>query len=130
MAAFDALGYEGKPLLALKHPIPETRILAIQLLGELKSLAATRVFAAILDEEDDHYILREITCALARINDESARALLGRLSCHPSIMVRQTAVDACRAMTRLDSGSGRSPAALSSQTTNGNDHQKAKGDVQ
>ncbi len=53
MAAFDALGYEGRLLLALKHPIPENRMVAIRLLGEIGSRSAVAVFVGILDEEDD-----------------------------------------------------------------------------
>ena len=60
MAAFDALGYEGKLLLALKQPIPENRTLAIQLLGELKSRSAASAFATIIDEEGDPYALGAI----------------------------------------------------------------------
>ena len=65
MAAFDSLGYEGKLLLALKHPIPENRMLAIQLLGELKSRPAVPAFATNIEEEEDPYVLRAIACTLA-----------------------------------------------------------------
>ena len=67
MAAFDALGYEGKLLLALKHPITEKRTLAIQLLGELKSRSAALVFATIIDEEDGP-LRTQRDCACARPN--------------------------------------------------------------
>jgi predicted amidophosphoribosyltransferase len=103
MAAFDTLGYEGKLLLALKHPITENRTLAIQLLGEIKSRSAVSAFATLLDEEEDPYILRAITCALARIGGDPARAVLSRLISHPSGLVRQTAEDARHALTDDDS---------------------------
>jgi len=93
MAAFDALGYEGKLLLALKHPITEKRTLAIQLLGELKSRSAALVFATIIDEEEDLYALSAIVHALARIGDERSRAILGRLRSHPSVIVRKAIAD-------------------------------------
>jgi len=98
MAAFDSLGYGGKLLLALKHPIPENRILAIQLLGEIKSGSAVPAFATIIEEEEDPYILRAIAYALARIGGDPARALVARLVSHPSVIVRHSAVDALRAI--------------------------------
>jgi HEAT repeat protein len=98
MAAFDSLGYEGKLLLALKHPIRENRMLAIQLLGELKSRTAIPAFATIIDEEEDPYVLGAIARALARIGGHSTRALLAKLASHPSVIVRQTAADASRVM--------------------------------
>jgi len=88
MAAFDALGYEGKLLLPLKHPIRENRTLAIQLLGELKSRAATTVFANIIGEEEDPYTLGAIVHALAQIGGEESWTILRRLRSHPSVIVR------------------------------------------
>jgi HEAT repeat protein len=101
MAAFDALGYEGKLLLALKHPIPENRMLAIQLLGELNSQPAALVFATILDHEEDPYVLSEIVQALARIDGGKSLVILERLRSHHSVIVRKAAEDACRAATDL-----------------------------
>jgi HEAT repeat protein len=98
MAAFDALGYEGKLLLALKHPIPENRMLAIQLLGERESRSAVSVFATILDQEEDPYVIRAIALALARIGTGESRTILGRLRSHRSVVVRKTAADAYRVL--------------------------------
>jgi HEAT repeat protein len=103
MAAFDALGYEGKLLLALKHPIPDNRLLAIQLLGELKSRSAVSVFATAVDEEQDPYVLGAIARALAVVGSNAARAILARLRSHPSVIVRSAAEDAYRALTEGDS---------------------------
>ena len=100
MAAFDALGYEGKLLLALNHPMPEHRMLAIQLLGERKSRPAVSAFAIIIEEEEDPYVLRAIAQALAQIGDEPSRVLLARLSRHPSVIVHRSAEDALQAMLR------------------------------
>jgi hypothetical protein len=55
MAAFDALGCERKFLVALKHPIPETRMLAIQLLCAIRSRSAVAAVATILEREEDPY---------------------------------------------------------------------------
>jgi hypothetical protein len=102
LAAFDALGYEGKLLLSLKHPVPENRMLAIQLLGELKSRPATLVFATIINEEVDPYALRAIVHALARIGGEESWTILGRLRSHPSVIVRNAIEDVDHAANELD----------------------------
>jgi HEAT repeat protein len=98
MAAFDSLGYEGKLLLALKHPIRENRMLAIEILGDIKSQTAVPAFANIIDEEEDPYVLGAIARAIVRIGGHSTRALLAKLASHPSVIVRQTAADASRVM--------------------------------
>jgi HEAT repeat protein len=102
MAAFDAIGYEGKLLLALKHPISETRMLAIQLLGELKSRSAALAFATTIEEEEDPYVLSAIVHALARIGGNESWAIIGRLRCHQSIIVRNTIKGVDRAVTHRD----------------------------
>jgi hypothetical protein len=63
LAAFDALGYDGKLLLALKHSIPENRMLAIELLGEFRSRPAALAFASIIVNEDDPFALGAIARA-------------------------------------------------------------------
>jgi HEAT repeat protein len=102
MAAFDALGYEGKLLLALKHPIRENRMLAMEILGEIRSRTAVPVFATIVEDEEDPYVLRAIAEALARIGDDGSRVLLARLNRHPSVIVQQAASDALRATPESD----------------------------
>src|SRR5208283_1840464 len=67
MRDYDGLSYEMKLLYALDHPIRETRMMAIQLLGELKSTAALPAFRSILRAEDDVYIIREIARSLAAL---------------------------------------------------------------
>ena len=75
--------------------------MAIQLLGELKSQPAALVFATILDQEEDPYVLSEIVRALARIGEGESWAILGRLRSHHSVIVRKAVEDACRAATDL-----------------------------
>jgi hypothetical protein len=49
MADFDALPYESKLILAQKHPIRENRMLAIQILGKLRSQQAIPgIFRALM----------------------------------------------------------------------------------
>jgi HEAT repeat protein len=94
MAAFDSLGYQGKLLLALKHPVREHRMLAIQLLGEIKSQSAVTAFGTIIEQEEDTYVLREIALALACIGGAASRGLLERLASQPSVIARRAAEDA------------------------------------
>jgi hypothetical protein len=102
MAAFNALGYEGKLLLALKHPIRENRMLAIQLLGELNSRWAASAFASIIDEEDDPYALSAIVRALARIGGEESKGIVRRLRSHPSVIVRNAIEDVSHVVSEPD----------------------------
>ena len=102
MAAFDALGYEGKLLLALKHPIPEKRMLAIEILGEIRCRTAVPVFATIVEDEEDPYALRAIAQALARIGGDASRMILARLNRHRWVIVHQAAAEALRATTGGD----------------------------
>src|SRR5512135_1720063 len=57
LADHERLSYEEKLLRALGHPIRENRMLAIQLLGELRSTAALPAFEAILRAEEDPYVV-------------------------------------------------------------------------
>jgi HEAT repeats len=103
MAAFDALGDEGRLLLALRHPNPVNRLLAIRLLGDLKCRTAVPVFAAIIDEDENPCVLGEIAAALAQIGGDQAQALLDRLGGHPSVIVRHAVADVRRSMPGGDS---------------------------
>lgn len=89
LSSYDILSYEEKLLLSLKHPIRENRMIAIQLLGKLKSRAALPVFESILDSERDFYVIREIIFALIKIDDEKSRALLSKLKRHKSTLIRK-----------------------------------------
>ncbi len=101
MSAFDALGYEGKLLLTLKHPIHENRMLAVQLLGELNSRWAASAFATIIDKEEDPYVLAAIVHSLAGIGGGESRAVLGQLRSHPSVIVQNAIEDVDRPVTDL-----------------------------
>ena len=69
----NALSYEAKLIRALRHPVRENRMTAIQLLGELRSTSALPAFASILEKEDDFYVIREIAQALGRIETRESR---------------------------------------------------------
>ena len=96
MRDYDGLSYEMKLLHALDHPIRETRMMAIQLLGELKSTAALPAFRSILRAEDDVYIIREIARRLACISNDESRALLANLKNHRASLVSRLADELLR----------------------------------
>ena len=67
-------------------------MMAIQLLGELRSTSALPDFASILQEEDDFYVIREIAQALGRIGTRESRGMLRDLEHHSSSLVRRLAL--------------------------------------
>lgn len=66
LAAYWRLSYQGKLFLALRHPIRENRLIAIQILGDLKCEQALGAFREILREEDHFYVLRDVLQAALR----------------------------------------------------------------
>jgi len=58
LADYDAASYERKLLLALKHPVRENRLLAVQVLGRIRSRRAVAAFGRLLRAEGDYYLLR------------------------------------------------------------------------
>jgi hypothetical protein len=85
------VSYEDKLVGALRHPVPETRLLAVQLLGEIHSNRAVSEFARILAEELDPYLLRGVLTALALINSDVSRRLIQQTASHPFHTVRDLA---------------------------------------
>jgi HEAT repeat protein len=90
-AEYGRLPYEEKLLLALSHPIRDNRRMAVQLLGELKSKAALPRFKAMLNTEDDFYLLREVLTALSKVGSSEGRAVLCEATKHESRIVRDFA---------------------------------------
>jgi hypothetical protein len=68
ISEFATVPYESKPILALKHPIRENRMVAIQILGELKSQAAIAPFESILREEDSSAACTDADLCWAALN--------------------------------------------------------------
>lgn len=90
---YGRLPYEEKLILALKHPIRENRRLAIQLLGDLRSMKAITVFESILQHETDFYVIREIVRSLRKIGGKDSEQLLSSLSEHSSSLVRKLVIE-------------------------------------
>ena len=88
---YTKLKYEQKLILSLRHPIPENQMMAIQLLGELKSSSALPALASMLCEEKDLFVIREIALALCRIGTRESWDLIDGLRQHPSRLVRDYA---------------------------------------
>jgi len=89
LTKYDCLPHEDKLILALKHPIRENRMLVIQLLGDLQSKKAISVFEAILHDETDFYVIREVVHSLRKIGGKDSEQLLSSLSEHSSTLVRK-----------------------------------------
>jgi predicted amidophosphoribosyltransferase len=92
LAHYNQLPYEDKLILALRHPIRENRMLAIQLLGDLRSRSAISVFRSIIREENDFYVIREVVRSLRKIGGKDSEELLSALRQHTSKLVRDLVV--------------------------------------
>jgi hypothetical protein len=91
LTGYGRLPYEEKLILALKHPIRENRMLAIQLLGDLRSKKAISVFEAMLHDETDFYVIREVVRS-RKIGGKDSEQLLSSLSEHSSSLVRKLVI--------------------------------------
>jgi len=93
LVQYQKLPFEQKLILALSHPIRENRMVAIQLLGDLRSTAALPAFKSILERENDYYVLREVVASLRKIGTKESLALVEGLGSHRSRLVRKLAQD-------------------------------------
>ncbi|MGB9800256.1 MAG: HEAT repeat domain-containing protein [Thermanaerothrix sp.] len=97
LSEFESLSYPQKLIHALHHPIPERRVIAAQVLGELGAAEALPAFEALLDklqdEQYDYYLLRAVLEAVARIPDPRRVALLRRATHHPADLIARLAHD-------------------------------------
>lgn len=98
LSDYQALPYETKLLLALKHPVREYRMLAIYVLGEMRSRAAVPALKSIVDGEgeEDYYTIREVIHSLGRIDTEESRELIERCRSHKSRLIRADAEELSR----------------------------------
>ncbi len=85
---FHGLSYEQKLILAVGHPVREHRMMAIRVLGSLRSQAAVAALGSLLDRETDYYVIREAVVALRKIGGTQALRRIERLRHHPSRLVR------------------------------------------
>ncbi|GMV37677.1 MAG: hypothetical protein AMXMBFR61_21850 [Fimbriimonadales bacterium] len=85
------LPYQQKLVLALKHPLAQTRMTVIRLLGELGAKDAVPALAERFSETSDYYELRAILTAAHKIEGDEAAALIRGALDHPSALVRRVA---------------------------------------
>lgn len=96
LGEYQGLSYEQKLIRALDHPIRENRMMAVRILGDLKSQAAVPALGALLDRESDYYVIRETVGALHKIGTSEAIRLIEGLQAHRSEMVRKLVMAAMR----------------------------------
>lgn len=97
LSEFSQYPYEKKLLLALKHPVPERRILAIRTLGELSNVECLNSFQQmLLNDAEDYYTLAAVIEALTKIDHPLSESLLLEATRHPSKIVRERIAEALR----------------------------------
>lgn len=91
LLAYEALSYEDKMILALRHPIQDNRLVAIQALGSARYSTAIRHLAELLDPEEDYYIQREALLALSKFGTNETQSIIEQALTHPSKLVSKFA---------------------------------------
>ncbi|GAP10927.1 protein containing HEAT repeats [Bellilinea caldifistulae] len=80
--------YDQKLLDALHHTIPERRMIAAQILGNLEIQQAVPIFKQILASEvEDYYFLRTILISLAKIDHPERMEIIENATHHTSNLV-------------------------------------------
>ncbi len=103
LESFTHLDYESKLLAALHHPVPEPRMMAARILGDLGSERALPEFLRILQSgEGDYYFLREILLATAKINHPDRIAILQKAVLSSSMLVSSLANDLLARLMKKD----------------------------
>ncbi|MBN1366031.1 MAG: hypothetical protein JW976_14585 [Syntrophaceae bacterium] len=92
---YKNLSYEKKLINALYHPVRENRMMAAQVLGDIKSKDAVPVFKKIIETQDDYYFIKEILLALKKIGGTESRNMILHLKTHKSNLIRRAAKDLC-----------------------------------
>jgi HEAT repeat protein len=85
---YKNLSYEKKLINALRHPVRESRMIAAQILGDIKSKEAIPVFKEILETQADYYLIREIVISLEKVGSHESRILMRKMKKHQSSLVR------------------------------------------
>lgn len=74
--------FEEQLIRALRHPLPDRRLLAAQILGQRHAHRAVPHLIGIVRESEDPYLVAEATVALARIGDPAGLAVVERVARH------------------------------------------------
>jgi HEAT repeat protein len=92
LGVFQQLEYEEKLLTALYHSVPERRIMAAQILGNIQSERALNEFQKIIESgETDYFFMRAILIAIAKIDSSCKLYLLNLATLNESILVKRLA---------------------------------------
>ena len=90
---YNQLSFEEKLLLSLEHPVLEQRILAVQTLGKLGSLAALDPLERFIwDFHSNPYLVRTALEAVAAIPAPRSRKILNQATVHPFHLIRKKAL--------------------------------------
>jgi HEAT repeat protein len=68
-------------------------MIAIQILGDLRSKTAVPFLASLLEKEDDYYIIREVVLSSRKIGNEERMNMIQKLKNHPSELVKRLIED-------------------------------------
>lgn len=92
LTEFHELDFEEKLLSSLKHSIPERKIMAAQILGNINSGKALIEFQNIIESgETNYYILRSILIATAKIDDPLRMTILQNAIHNASTLISELA---------------------------------------
>ena len=103
VSSWDKQAFTVKLVQALSHPEPETRMRAVYLLGETRTVAAFGVLAQLYRNVIDPFLQAEIVKAVDKIGGDSAVNFLIQALRHPSFIVRQEAANALEKYRGIDS---------------------------
>ena len=105
--ANDASDFEEQLIRALRHPLPDRRLLAAQVLGQRGAHRAVPHLIGIVEEADDPYLVAEATMALAKIGDPAGLAVVDQMARRGHAVGRAAARAALRQRRQA---AGRHPA--------------------
>lgn len=94
LSDFHDIPFEEKLLGSLNHAVPERRIIAAQVLGNMHSVKALAEFKKIIESEEvNYFFIRAVLLATAKIDHPDRIAILKKASQKPSSLVSKLAND-------------------------------------
>ncbi len=92
LTKFNQLAFEDKLLAALRHSVPERRIMAAQILGNIGSHRALPEFYDLVDRQEmDYFFMRAVLLAAAKIDHPDRGRILRKACEHPSELIANLA---------------------------------------
>lgn len=89
---FNDLSFEQKLISSLHHSVPERRMMAAQILGNIHSQKALQEFQEIIENgESNYYILRTILIATAKLDQPERLIILQAATQHTSNLISELA---------------------------------------